>query len=122
MKLSEIRGEAAIDAIADIIDPVMDILADEEIQAEIKSGKPRAMLVKPILKLKKKEILTILAILNGEEPATFNPNLIQLPVMLLGLLNEIEENKELADLFQSQRQMKEGVSFGVVTDSTKAEQ
>lgn len=122
MKLSEIRSEAAIDAIADIIDPVMDILADEEVQAEIKSGKPRAMLVKPILKLKKKEILTILAILNGEEPATFNPNLIQLPVMLLGLLNEIDENKELADLFQSQRQMKEGVSFGVVTDSTKAEQ
>lgn len=122
MKLSEIRGEAAIDAIADIIDPVMDILADEEIQAEIKSGKPRTMLVKPILKKKKKEILTILAILNGEEPATFNPNLIQLPIMLLGLLNEIDENKELADLFQSQRQMKEGVSFGVVTDSTKAEQ
>lgn len=122
MKLSEIKGTAAIDAIADIIDPVMAILSDEEVQAEIKSGKPKAMLVKPILKKKKAEVLEILAIINGEDPTTFKPSLIELPIMLIRLLNEIDENKELADLFQSQRQTKVGVSFGVVTDSTKAEQ
>lgn len=119
MKLSEIKDGAAIDAIADIIDPVMAILADEEIQAEIRSGKPSAMLVAPILKKKKKEVIEILAILNGEKVENFHFNMLTLPVMLLNLLNEINDNKELADLFQSQRQIKEGVSSGVVMDNTK---
>ena len=119
MKLSEIKDGAAIDAIADIIDPVMAILADKEIQAEIRSGKPSAMLVAPILKKKKKEVIEILAILNGEKVENFHFNMLTLPVMLLNLLNEINDNKELADLFQSQRQIKEGVSSGVVMDNTK---
>lgn len=100
MKLSDIKDEAAIDAIADIIDPVMAIIADEEIQAELRSGKPRTMLVAPILKKKKKEVVEILAILNGEKVENFHFNLVTLPVMLLQLLNEINDNKELADLFQ----------------------
>ena len=121
MKLSEIRGEAAIDVIADIFDPVTEIMADEEIK-KMYQMKPRPhtlLIAQAILKRQKKAILEILAYLNNEDPKTFKPSLIELPVMLVNLINEVESHEELASLFQSQPQKMASVSFGAVTPTTE---
>lgn len=121
MKLSEIRGEDAIDVIADIIDPVTAIMADEEIQKMYRqSPRPATLTIaQTILKRQKKAILEILAYLNNEDPRTFKPSLIQLPIMLVGLINEVKENEELVSLFHSQPQMMASASFGAVTQTTE---
>ena len=119
MRLSEIKGVDAIDVLADIIDPVAEILADEEIKKVIAENKPKIIIAKTILKQKNKEILEILAVLNGEDPKTYKPSLIQLPIMLLGLISDVMENKELTDLFQLQEQMRAGVSSIPATVTTE---
>lgn len=98
MKLSDIKGEAAIDALADLMEPAAAIFADENIQRSISSGESKLLLAKKLLKLHKKEVIKILAILDGEDPATFEPTLLSLPVKLLEILND----PDLADLFTSQ--------------------
>lgn len=121
MKLSEIKGVDAIDAIADIIDPITAIMADDEIR-KMMTVVPRPSeltMAKTILKRKKKEILEILAVMHGENPDTFKPSLIELPIMLLSLINEVQANEELMSLFRSQHQMISNVSFGAVTGNTE---
>ena len=121
MKLSEIKGVVAIDVIADIIDPITAIMADEEVKklAEMKPKPPTLLIAKTILKRQKKAILEILAYLHGENPKTYNPSLIELPIMLVNLINEIQSNEELMSLFHSQPQMSSSVSSGAVMENTE---
>jgi len=117
MKLSEIKGERALDLLVDLIDPITLILADEEIVKIYKSNLPNILLVKRLIGEHKKEVLTILALLNEEDPETYEPSLIALPKMLLDLLND----KELMDLFYSQDQMKGNESSGSAMETIKAQ-
>ena len=121
MKLSEIKGVDAIEVVADIIDPVTSIMADEEVKklAEMKPKPPTLLIAKTILKRQKKAILEILAILHGEDPKTYNPSLIELPILLVNLINEIQSNEELKSLFHSQPQMSSSVSSGAVMENTE---
>ena len=119
MRLSEIKGADAIDVIADIIDPVTKILADEEIKKVVQSKKPALEITKVILKRQKEAILEVLAIINMEDPKAFKPSLIQLPIMILQLVQDIKDNEELMHLFQSQEQMMGGVSSIPVTEPTQ---
>lgn len=102
MRLSEIKGTDAIDVIADIIDPVTVILADKEIQEAIETKKPYLLIAKTILKNQKEAILEVLAVLHKEDPKEFKPSLIELPIMLVQLVQDVMNNKELVDLFQLQ--------------------
>jgi hypothetical protein len=102
MRLSEIKGTDAIDVIADIIDPVTVILADKEIQEAIETKKPYLLIAKTILKNQKEAILEVLAVLHKEDPKEFKPSLIELPIMLVQLVQDVMDNKELVDLFQLQ--------------------
>lgn len=88
MKLSEIKGEQALDVLADIIDPLTKICMDEEIQNMVKSKVPTIKLIKPILKNHKKEIVEVLAILDGENPETYEVNVLTLPIKLMELMND----------------------------------
>lgn len=90
MKLSEIKGERALEVLVDLIDPVTLIAADEEIVNTYKSKAPKILLVKKLIENHKKEVLTILAILNDENPETYEPSLIELPKMLLDLVHDEE--------------------------------
>jgi hypothetical protein len=119
MRLSEIRGENAIDVIADIIDPVTVILADEEVEKVVKSNAPTLLKAKTILKRQKGAILEVLAILNQKDPKEFKPSLIELPIMLVQLLEDIKENDELMSLFHSQEQMTASVSSIPVMETTQ---
>lgn len=119
MKLSQIKGVDAVDAIADILEPVAVIFADEEIQKAIEAKKPYIIITQIILKRHKEAILEVLAVLNGADPKTFKPSLIELPIMLMQLVQEIAENKELADLFHLQEQMTASVSSIPATPTTE---
>ena len=119
MRLSEIYGEDAIDVIAEILEPAATILADAEVKAVIESRKPYIIVAKTILSRQKKAILEVLAVLNRKDPKEFKPSLIELPIMLIHLLEDIAENQELMSLFQSRNPMMGSVSSGSVTENTK---
>ena len=67
MRLSDYKGEEALDVLADIIEPMTFILADEEIQkmrkeaAEKKKAVPYIKFVTPAIRNHKLEIIQILA-------------------------------------------------------------
>lgn len=120
MKLSEIKGEQALDVLADIMDPVTRILADGEVARLYKAGQPKLMLAKYIIKNNKKEIIEIMARLEFKEPKDYakEMNLVSLPVKLLELLND----EELVKVFRSQGQNMEQTSSGLATENTEVEE
>lgn len=120
MKLSEYKGEQALDILADIVEPAAAILADKELAELSKSGVARIKLVKPIIKNHKKEVIEILAILEGEEPEQYaeKVNIFTLPAKLLELLND----PELVNLFTWQGQKTENETSGSATENTEADE
>lgn len=115
MKLSEIKGEHALDIMADLMEPVTEIMSDKEFVKKCNGGEPKLLLVSYVLKNHKKACITIMALLDGEDPKKFEPNLFTLPKKLI----EIFSDEEVMMLFQSQEQMKEGASFGPVTENIR---
>ena len=106
MKLSDIKGERALDVLADLIDPVAEIFGDKEISAALQSGKAPAKAIKLALKNHKRAVLDMMAALDGEDPATYQPSLFVLPKRLLDLLND----PEVQQLFSSQETTSGGIS------------
>ena len=123
MRLSDYKGEEALDKLADIIEPLTVILADPAMQEIAKSGKVQMIkYAKPMLKNHKAEVIEILACLDNEPVETYKEKvtLLTLPMKLLEFLND----PEVQALFQSQAQseMKSTAPFGPVTESTGAEE
>ena len=121
MKLSDFRGEEALDVLADIFEPLALICADEEIQKLRETTHPMMDYIKPILKNRKKEIIQILARLNNqpEEEYKANLSLVTLPLQILDFMND----PEIQSLFfsQSQNPAEPLASSGSVTENTEAE-
>lgn len=120
MRLSDYKGEAAIDKLAEIIEPLTAILGDPEMQ-EIAAKKGTAMMyIKPILKNHKQEIFEVLAALENEPVDEYKDKvtLLTLPARILEFIND----PEVQALFPSQHQ--EDVTplpdFGAVTEITGA--
>ena len=87
MKLSDFKGEAALDVLADIIEPLTIILADEEMQKLANSHAPTLAYVKPAIKNHKQQVFEVLARLEDVPVEEFKEtcSLITLPKMLLDL-------------------------------------
>lgn len=115
MKLSDYRGEQALDILADLIDPAAAIMADKEISNFARSKKPIIKLVKPLIKRHKQEVIEIMAILDGENPEQYkeNVNILTLPSKLLEILND----KELMSLFTLQGQKTGETNSGSATEN-----
>lgn len=124
MRLSDFRGEEAIEVLADIIEPLAFICADPEIQAlnHTEGGTPMIAYVKPMLKNHSKEVVEILAILNRQSTEEYRAGLTlaTLPLQVLELIND----PEIQNLFHSQSQSPVDLSAfsGSVTESTEAEE
>ena len=88
MKLSEIKGKKALEAIADLIDPLATIFSDKNFQEAYKSGKPVLEIAKMMLKSHPDEIITILAVLDGEDPENYKVDLLTLPKKLFEVIND----------------------------------
>lgn len=111
MKLSEYKGEQALDILADIVEPAAAIFADPDVRKIFESGQPKLKAVKVIIKTHKREVMDILAALDGEDPATYNPGLFTLPLRLIEILND----PELMSFFEQQSQIANGASSGSAT-------
>lgn len=99
MKLSEIKGEKAIEVMADLMEPLARIFADKAVQEAVRAGEPKLLIGKKLLKGHAKEIIEVLAILDGDEPKTYaeKVNLMTLPNRLVEMMND----PLMADLFTS---------------------
>ena len=110
-KLSEIVGEDALDILADLIEPFMAIAQDKQFVLYVRS-RQTVKAAKLCIKNHKKEILMILALLEGEDPSTYKPPLLRLPKLIVELLND----PELVSLFPS---LQTEMSSGSATENTE---
>lgn len=115
MKLSDYKGEDALELLANIIEPAMEIFSDKRISEAAKSKMARGALVKMILKNHKKSILEIMAYIDGEDPTTYNPGVFTIPVRLLELFND----EEFTELFHSLGQKSSDQLSGPATEATQ---
>lgn len=120
MKLSDYKDEEAIEVLADILDPSVDILQDAEI-AKVMSRKDITDKIKVTKALKlamknhSKSVMELMAGLNRQPVEDFHCDMLTLPKMLLDILND----KELLSFFQYQGQSLEESNSGFVTESTE---
>lgn len=110
MKISEIKGEDALDALAEMMEPAIEIMGDNKIAMCLKSGQ-NLKAIKFMLQNHKQAVLKIFAILDGEDFATYSPSLLSLPKKLLEIVND----EEIIELFTSQSQNTEEERFGSAT-------
>ena len=111
MKFSETTNEQAMNAVADLIDPVSEICSKELLtmlsQRDIKGA------AKKLLREHQAAVITILAVMDGVDPAEYRFNPVQLIVKLVALLND----PELVRLFTSQLQSTEETYSGAASVS-----
>ena len=102
MKLSEVKGEAALDLLADIIEPATKIMVDPKVK-ELAKSRDRIGLVKVFIKDNKEQIIEILAAIDGisVDECKEKLTILTLPAKILEILND----PELIGFFTSQESM-----------------
>ena len=118
MKLREFENEQALDLLADIIEPIARIMADKKVEKMVKAKKPVLVIASHILKNNKKDVIEIVATMNGADPATFKFN----TVTLLKDIVDIMSDPDIVSLFTSQSQMTDSEPSGSATVSTGADE
>ena len=115
MKLSEYKGEEALEVLADLLEPSLDIFTDKKLLALIKEKDSKAKAITYALKEHKRSVLEIMAALEGVPVEKYECNVLSLPAKILEILND----KELMDFFSSQLPKEALTSFGSATESTE---
>lgn len=119
--LADIKGDAALDLVADLIEPVTKIMSDPVVAAAYRGTDEepgsKAKAIKAAIKTHKKEVTTILALMDEKDPKTYQPSAMVIPVRLMQLLNDPDMN----DLFTSPDQISEENTSGSVSENSKAE-
>ena len=107
MKLSEIKGDRAVEVIADLIEPIANIASDKEcadlfsvkpVKGEDKKVTARKHLVKKVpmlLKTHKRDVIQIIATLDGK--SVDEMNLFSITAALIGIVKD----EALIELFTS---------------------
>ena len=113
MKLSEYQGEAALDLLADLIEPAGEIMSDKEIGDVFKKNRFKAIGL--AIKNHKKAVMQILATMDGVPVDEYKCNVFSLPVKILELLND----PEMIRLFQYQGQTGDANSSGSASENTE---
>jgi len=116
MKLSEYKNEDALDLLADILDPLSEILTDEGVRQMAKDkDTTKIKAVQYLLKNQKKPIIQIMARLDGIPVEKYELDILSLPKKILEIMND----KELIDFFQQQGQMMASDISGSAMESTE---
>ena len=107
MKLSDIKGERAVEVIADLIEPIANIASDKEcadlfsvkpVNGENKNVTARKHLVKKVpllLKTHKRDVIKIIATIDGKSVEEMN--LFSITAALIGIV----QDEALIELFTS---------------------
>lgn len=87
-KLSEIKGEEALDVLAEILEPIVEIANDEDVRAGFDTNIAKCVSV--ALKKYKKQILEIFASINGKsvDETCEEIDLLSLPSYILDVLSD----------------------------------
>lgn len=113
MKLSDYKGEDAIDLLADLLTPITNIYNDVDFREAVKEKKTNLEIVQLLLKSHKKDVLLMMALIDQEDPESYEPSIFGLPYKLMEIMNM----PEVAMLFTSQGQKKTSKSSGSATES-----
>lgn len=102
MKLSEIKGEKAIEVFADLLEPVSRILTDREIVDAFQNDEPKINIVKKMLKGHAKEVIEAMAVIDGVPVEEYEKQIdfFTLPSKLIEFFND----EAVTQLFTSQSQ------------------
>lgn len=111
MKLSEYRGEEALDILADMIEPAGEIMSDKEMVKMFKENRFKA--IGMAIKNHKKAVIQIMASIDGVPVDEYKCNVFTLPVKILEILND----PGLVQLFTSQGQMGDANSSGSASEN-----
>ena len=111
MKLSEYQGEAALDILADLIEPAGEIMSDKEIGEVFKKNRFKA--IGMAIKNHKKAVMKIMSTMDGVPVEEYKCNVFTLPVKILELLND----PTLVQLFTYQGQTGDAKSSGSASEN-----
>ena len=100
-KLSDYKGEEAIELWADLFDYISVIVGDKEIANIIKSGDNKIAIAKKVLKLHGKEAVAILERIDGTPVDGLN-----IVIRLVELITEIGQNEDMKSFFGYAEQAK----------------
>ena len=112
MKLSEYKNEEALEVLADIVEPAVDIFSDKEL-IEIIKAENKGKAISYALKEHKKSVLEILAAMERKPVSEYECSVLTLPTKILEILND----KELVSFFSSQLPMEAKTSSGSATET-----
>lgn len=90
-KLQEIKGEEALDVMVQIIEPLSKIAKDKTVQRAITNDSYKSIaFVKHVIEKHKKEIISIMAIIDGKSYDDFVEtfNILTLPALLIETFND----------------------------------
>lgn len=117
-KLSDYKGDEAIDLWADLLDPLTEILTESEVREALEAGKSKVAVAKIALKTHKKEAAEIL--LRIDPTPIDGLNFI---LRLAALLADVGKNEEIGGFFGYAGQGKtQKESSGSATVNTKAKE
>lgn len=102
MKLSEYKNEEAIELLADIIEPVGEILSDEKVKNAFRTM-PKHKVVSFVLKKYPKEIVSILARVEGVPEDKYEGNIATMMKEVMDIIND----EVFSDFFSSQMPKRE---------------
>lgn len=118
MKLTEYKGEEALDLLADIIEPTVTIFSDEEVKKAF-NGENKLGIVKIAIKNHKKELIEIMARMDNVPVDEYEVNLFTLPIKVTEIIND----RDLLSFFKSQYQISdENASSSATENIEEAEQ
>lgn len=115
MKLSEIKGEKAIEVFADLLEPVSNILSDEEVANAFRNNKSKIEIIKLMLKKHAKDVINAMAIIDGVPVEEYNVNFLTLPSKLMEIFND----EGISELFTLQSQNLTSEPSGSVMENTE---
>ena len=117
MRLSDIKGADALNVIADLIEPVGEIMTDKEILQNLRKGGNKLTAISLALRNHSKASISILATLDGKSAEEYTRTLTvgTLPLKLLELLND----PAVIQLFFSQGQTGAATSSGSASAKTE---
>ena len=90
-KLSEYKDEEALDLLADILSPTVEIMQDEAVQKFFNKGDENmtvADVVTLVIKAHKKAVMQIMAALEGVPSEEYHCNIFTLPAQLMQVVND----------------------------------
>lgn len=117
MKLDELKNEQAIEALADMFDPIVEIALDDGVKSAARSDN-RILMIKLILKNHARAVFEIMAASEGVPADEYECNILTLPAKLMEVLNRPEFNF----LFPSQGQRTDETSSGSAMESIEVEE